>query len=196
MLKMKMIFFLMLSTLLLFTSACENWSPENPTLTTLFVAADHGDVAAIRNLLSKGKNVNEIDPYGKTPLAYAVIGHHMDAAKTLITVGADATVKTRKGYDLVMLSLYNEMDSSLDMLNYLVSLGLSVNQVTIDGDSALNIAISSQHEKAVVRLVSLGARPNEKSIEILGNQTHPNQAILRIINDMAKSQGIAPAQQN
>jgi ankyrin repeat protein len=193
---MKIISLLTLLTLFIFTSACGKKPSHDPALTTLFVAADHGDAAAIRDLISKGKKINEVDSHGKTPLAYAVMGHHMDAAKALIAAGADATVKTTKGYDLVMLSLYNEMDSSLDMLNYVVSLGLSVNQTTMTGDSALNIAISSQHEKAVVRLISLGAKPNGKSIDILSNQTHPNQVILKIVNDMTKSQSITSARQN
>ncbi|WEF31821.1 ankyrin repeat domain-containing protein [Pseudoduganella chitinolytica] len=168
-------------------SACEKPPTPARNFTNLFDAAKSGEVDAIRLLLVRGNKVDEIDSYGRTPLVYAVMGHHLDAVKILIASGAKKEVVTSKGYDLVMLSLYNEMDDSLDILNYLVNLGLGVNRTTAEGDSALNIAISSKHEKAVARLISLGAVPNQKSKEILESQTQPNAEIVRLIDAATSS---------
>lgn len=179
-----LIIFIMLA-LTFSMGACDK-TPKQQDFNNLFEAAKHGNVVAIEHLISKGSVVNQADKHGRTALAYAVMGHHLDAVKMLIAKGATTKVVTPKGYDLVMLSLYNEMGASLDTLNYLVAMGLSVNHTTAEGDSALNIAISSQHEKAVARLISLGALPNEKSNEILKNQVQPNAAIVKMINTVKR----------
>ncbi|HEY0061045.1 MAG TPA: ankyrin repeat domain-containing protein [Telluria sp.] len=155
-------------------------APEVP-LSTLHMAAQYGDAKATRALVAQGHSIDALDQFGRTPLAYAVMAHHMDVVKVLIALGANKETRTAQGYDLVMLSLYNEIDPSLDMLNYLVDLGMDVNNSTSDGDSALNIAISAQHEQAVERLIALGARANARSLAILDAQSNPSLVIERLV---------------
>ena len=55
-------------------------------------AAKKGDTSAITVALDAGANVNEPDKFA-TPLYYAVSRQHLDAAKLLISRGADANAE-------------------------------------------------------------------------------------------------------
>lgn len=165
----------------------KNQNSHQPPMDTLFLAAQYGDTLSITNLIAKGKKIDQLDSYGRTPLVHAVMQHHMEATKILVSLGANIHIKTPKGYDLIMLSLYHTKDTSLDMLNYLISLGLVVNERTPEGDSALNIALNSSRKDAVVRLIALGARPNEKSNEILNDQHDPDPEIVKLIKAVSRN---------
>lgn len=191
---MKSIVALALIVLMLSIVGCgKEQDKSQPQLDTLFSAADYGDSAAIQKLITSGKPVDELDQYGRTPLAYAVMGHHLSATQMLISLGANKDFRTDKGYDLVMLSLYHTKDTSLELLNYLVSLGLPIDNRTADGDSALNIAISSSNEAAVLRLIALGAKPNAKSIDIMRESSGLSPLIVKaVIEQVPKAQASMP----
>jgi hypothetical protein len=55
----------------------------------LHFAAQDGDIAEVRRLLSEGHDVNAFDDLGKTPLHYAVEEEHFEVAKYLIDCGAN-----------------------------------------------------------------------------------------------------------
>jgi ankyrin repeat protein len=178
---MKLLTISIMSALIFLVCGCKKIpNTHQAELNTLFLAAQYGDVLAISTLVKKGEKIDQVDSYGRTPLTYAVMEHHMEATKILISLGANTHTKTTKGYDLIMLSLYNDKDASIDMLNYLISLGLAIDEKTPDGDSALNIALHSRSKDAVARLIALGALPNEKSNEILNNDHDPE--IVKLIN--------------
>ena len=56
----------------------------------------------------------------------AVLNHHLDAAKLLISLGANPKLKHLSGADLITLSLLNPKDPSLDTFSYVVDLGLDI----------------------------------------------------------------------
>lgn len=58
------------------------------TYTNLHYAASIGDLAAVRELIRDGSDVNAFDN-GKTPLHYAVDDGHVEVAKALLEAGAD-----------------------------------------------------------------------------------------------------------
>jgi hypothetical protein len=60
----------------------------------LFEAAKKGNVASIKRLISDGADVNAKDKTGKAPLLYAAMYKRTDAAKILISNGAEITDKT------------------------------------------------------------------------------------------------------
>jgi len=148
---------------------------------TLSSAADYGDADRIRILVGSGKPVDELDSSGLTPLARAVMAHHMDATKTLVSLGANIHFKTAKGEDLVMLAMSHEKDDPLEILSYLVGLGLRVDAEALEGTTALNIAINNYDEKAVTKLVALGAKPNAKTASILSNNTNIPPKIMELV---------------
>src|SRR5690349_1491402 len=59
----------------------------------LHAAAADNDVAAIRDLLSKGTKVDAKDQEGRTALLIATHGNKVDAARALIEAGANVNAK-------------------------------------------------------------------------------------------------------
>ena len=55
----------------------------------LHFAAQDGDIAEVRRLVAEGRNVNDYDDLGMTPLHYAVKEEHFEVAQFLIEHGAD-----------------------------------------------------------------------------------------------------------
>lgn len=167
---------------LLLVTGCDRTSPRSAMEhRTVYSAADHGDAEKIRILVRSGKQVDEIGPSGLTPLARAVMAHHLDATKALVSLGANIHFKTDQGEDLVMLAMYHEKDDPLEMLGYLVSLGLRVDNVSLEDNTALNIAINNFDERAVAKLMALGAKPNAKTTAILGRNTDIPPKIIELV---------------
>src|SRR5262245_26831952 len=63
----------------------EEWTDPTPVHT----AAERGKLARLQELLAGGHVVNAFDELGYTPLHYAVMQGHYEAAKILIQAGAD-----------------------------------------------------------------------------------------------------------
>jgi ankyrin repeat protein len=51
----------------------------------------------VRNLLSKGANVNSRDNYGDTPLTWAAVNCHLEVVRLLLEKGADANSRNDEG---------------------------------------------------------------------------------------------------
>jgi ankyrin repeat protein len=65
----------------------------------IFQAVDTNDPEKIREALSKhANNLNAIGPGGQTPLMNAVLRGKGKAVKTLLELGADATIGEKDGY--------------------------------------------------------------------------------------------------
>jgi Ankyrin repeats (3 copies) len=56
-------------------------------------AAQRGDIASVRRLLSAGADINEFDDLGNTPLHYAAAGEHLDTVGLLLQRGADVNAR-------------------------------------------------------------------------------------------------------
>ncbi|MDX6767996.1 MAG: caspase family protein [Elusimicrobiota bacterium] len=66
--------------------------------TSLMIAAGHGNLEAVRFLLSKGANPNYTDPqWGTTPLSSAMWSGNLEVAKLLLDAGADPNARDREG---------------------------------------------------------------------------------------------------
>ena len=177
---MKKLVLIFIALLAISTSACKEPSPEN-SINSIFDAAEYGDVSKLRKYISHSTDINSLNANDNSALMLAVANHHIDAAKLLVESGANPNIKNRYGADLIMLSLSNVKDSSIDMLNYTINLGLSVNYVSPEGDSALDIAIDSKHLQAVKRLIDLGAKPSKKALKLIQDPMYPQKEIIEII---------------
>jgi ankyrin repeat protein len=104
-------------------------------------AADAGDIAALRRLISEGVNVNAADTGGFAPLHYAMSSYphmrdkdHLAVAKTLVEAGADVNAATPNGqtplYEAAAEGLY-------ETVVYLHQRGAAVNVILDTGDTAL-----------------------------------------------------------
>jgi ankyrin repeat protein len=63
----------------------------------LHKAAKEGNLKLVKELVSKGADVNAKDKYGRTPLHYAAKEGHLDVVKFLVSKGADVNAKDEKG---------------------------------------------------------------------------------------------------
>ncbi len=70
---------------------------EPPRLLTLVEAADQGDVARLRAILSAGANVNAPDAQGMTLLMRTASRGHLEAVFVLLDFGADPAMKDAQG---------------------------------------------------------------------------------------------------
>ncbi|CAN5175620.1 hypothetical protein BH11PSE11_BH11PSE11_36390 [soil metagenome] len=173
---------------------CSRRAPEaQAKLDTLSMAAEYGNVARVRELATTQAIIDQFDSSGYSPLMHAVANRHLEAAKILVSLGADTSIKHRSGSDLIMLSLLNSMeDPSLEMLNYLIGLGLNPGYVTPSGECALDIAIDFKHEAAVIRLISAGAMPTKKSIQLVNAKDYPSEPITaRVVEAAARGRKAA-----
>ncbi|DBA85453.1 TPA: hypothetical protein ACH3X2_006126 [Trebouxia sp. C0005] len=64
-------------------------SGEEPEINNLWEAAKYGDLEAAEDFIAIGKDVNEQDPNGRTPLHYAVAHDKRDVLKALISASAN-----------------------------------------------------------------------------------------------------------
>ncbi len=70
---------------------------ETPRVLTLVEAADQGDVARLRMILSAGADVNAPDAQGMTLLMRAASQGHLEAVFVLLDFGADPAMKDAQG---------------------------------------------------------------------------------------------------
>ena len=51
----------------------------------------------VKKLIQAGRDVNELDRWGETPLHYASRSGHVEVITALLTAGADKTIKSKIG---------------------------------------------------------------------------------------------------
>jgi ankyrin repeat protein len=119
----------------------DKWLPLG-SLTPMLIAARDSCVACIPILADAGGDLNAADPDGYTPLMFALINGHYDAAGALINKGADVNLAHKSG----STPLYAAVDfhtmpnsnrpspketddklSSLDIIKMLLAKGANVN---------------------------------------------------------------------
>jgi len=80
---------------LLLLPACSMLMPPPPLVT----AASQGHADQVRNLLSRGSDIEASDAKGATPLFVAVCNNRTDIAKQLVDAGANVNAGVRKPYE-------------------------------------------------------------------------------------------------
>ncbi len=131
-----------------------NVNAKNDTeQTPLHVAQD---TTILKTLILNGAKVNSLDGDGRTP----IFNKEIEALKVLIEAGADIHHKGNKGNTLLMWYSYS---GYLEGIKYLVSLGVNVNAVNIDGQTAHDIAEKFAHFKLLEYLKSVGAQPGNQN---------------------------------
>ena len=96
------------------------------TISWLHIAAHYGSIDMIRMLLELGLSVNKIDDKGgNTPLMQTIGAGHIDAARFLLSHGADPNV------DRTLIGAINREseDLALEFVKLLVEYGADVNRV-------------------------------------------------------------------
>ena len=125
---------------------------EAPIADDLFTAATNGDVNQIRQLISRGMNINVSNADGETALHMAVAHGHYSAVIYLANQGANINARTIKNW----VPLHHAVRfNHPSIANFLIQRGASAYARTSDGLSAIDMAKSTND----LRMLSLlGAR--------------------------------------
>jgi len=130
----------------------------------LYDAASKGDIAAIKDAISKGADVNKGSMLGLLALETAARNGHIEAVKTLLDNGADINAQdVLFGFTALMSAASVE---NIDMMKLLIEKGANLNIKSRVGDfTAIIYAADSGKTQAVKLLLDSGADANSKSTE-------------------------------
>jgi ankyrin repeat protein/uncharacterized protein YceK len=163
---------------------------EEITTASLQKAAERGHAKEVSRLLevSAKVNVNEMDPWGHTPLMGAAWFGHIDIVRTLLNEGAAVNIQSPTGWaalayaakngrrEIIQLLLSSKADPNgvadvrplsysssrgdIDSVVMLIESGAGVNAAGRDGWTSLFSAASAGHTSVVELLLSKGADVN------------------------------------
>jgi ankyrin repeat protein len=124
----------------------------------LFAAAEAGDLAAAREAIAAGANVNAANPYMVTPLLEATGQGHLEMAEFLIAQGAEVDyIGMGEGTPLTLAAFIGQVD----FLRLFIDSGANVNLALPEGgETALHMAAVATRTLAAVTLLEAGADPN------------------------------------
>jgi len=128
---------------------------EASRYTGLHAAAQRGDVAAMRQKIAAGADVNARDTHGRTPLHVAAFARQREAIRLLALAKADLGAMEADRYDAVTIAAVADDEETLAVL---LSLGASAKLVTSRYDGTALIAAAHLGHAGVVRqLIAAGA---------------------------------------
>ncbi|WP_158618884.1 ankyrin repeat domain-containing protein [Legionella qingyii] len=122
-----------------------------------FLAAQSGDIEAMKVLLPKINDIDEERYDGETPLSIAVQEGHIEAVKFLISNGADINHCNERGESILHCAAV--MGHS-ELIEYLISLDLDLEEEDFNFNTPLISAIFNNKEKSVLSLLKNGADVN------------------------------------
>jgi len=156
----------------------------------LHAAAHRGDLAALRQALAAGADVNGRDGHGRTPLHVAAFARQREAIRTLAGAGAGLGLLENDRYDAVTIASVADDEETLRVL---LALGASAKLTTSRYDgTALIAAAHLGHDGVVRQLIAAGAPLDHVNnlhwtavIEaiVLGDGGPRHQATLRALID-------------
>lgn len=133
--------------ILLVVTGCRRSDPG----VRLFDAAESGDLAAVRALVSQGAPINQQSPvkFGWTPLIGAVFHNNTNVVQFLVESGADVNVSDWNGETALMYAL-SRGDDALFVVQYLIDHGADIDAKDGAGVSAFEYARSSSCRPRIV----------------------------------------------
>ncbi|WKS94737.1 ankyrin repeat domain-containing protein [Riemerella columbina] len=126
-------------------------------VTPLMKAAQRNKKALVELMVQQGlKNINAVDKKGLSALSYAMQRASPEMVEYLISQGADAQIKDRKGNSLVFYALNSYSDRNknavsdiLKKLELLKQKGIVITQAQPDGNTLAHLAVN-QHSVALL----------------------------------------------
>lgn len=132
--------------------------------TPLHTAVSNDDIEVVKNLISRGENVNAKDEnYGNiTPLFLAVENGNTEIVETLLNFGARINVRDdNKQTPLMRL----DEDASIELVYLLIKHGAKINLVDNGGNNALILASRSVKPEVLHILLEEGTNLNAQNRE-------------------------------
>lgn len=123
-------------------------------------AAEKGDIAAVKKLISQGADVNTAEGDGMTALHWAA--EHGDAALTDALLAAHANVKATTRINAYTPLHIAAKTGNPDVVAALIKAGADVKAFTTTGATALHFAAQAGNPETVSELIKAGLDPNVK----------------------------------
>ncbi len=135
-----------------------------PTKKKLHGPALKGDLKTINELVDLGADVNEVDPYGLTPIYKAFCSGNKELVDYLMAKGADIK-HSSDGDGFPGCYWYALSENLTDWIIWFLKNGIDPNQVNHEGDNALNILLASSNYSVDTHriLLQAGCSPETKS---------------------------------
>ena len=127
------------------------------------VAAQHNNLARIRELLAAGVFVDEEDYEGVTPLAYAIINGRQEAATLFLEAGADINHVDQKGHN-VLINLISSHRNTL--IPFIIAKGINIEFIDPMEETPLELAAYCDNVVAVTHLLDAGAKRRAAALKI------------------------------
>ena len=102
---------------------------------TIHSAAGNGNLAAVKQYLQDGADVNARAKDGRTPLIFAARDGRLDVVKYLVDKGADVNAKDKKGWTPLM---WATDEGYLDVVEFLVAKEADINVMDRQYDAFLH----------------------------------------------------------
>jgi len=128
----------------------------------LIRAAVDGNIAAVKDLIAKGVDVNAGSPDGSA-LQLAAFYGHTEVVKLLIDKGADMNRKSGNEYDDTAL-MGSIGGGETEIAKLLIEKGSSINAKNNRGNTALILAAFTGNAEITKLLIDKGANINEKNV--------------------------------
>jgi excisionase family DNA binding protein len=119
--------------------------------------AQEGDVQSMNELLAQQANVNARTGEGWTPLMFAIINGHTEAAQLLLKRSADIDARNNKGWTALRFAISM---GDVEGVQLLLSAGADINATDQEGNTALMQAARENTAECVRILVNNGADVN------------------------------------
>ncbi|MCU0608892.1 MAG: ankyrin repeat domain-containing protein [Chitinispirillaceae bacterium] len=125
---------------------------------TFLQACTKGDLAAVKELMTKEIKINAADASGRTALIEAAWAGHLDVVKFLVDKGAHVNASDNAGFTALMRA---SESGHAPVISYLISKGASVScKGNVRGTTPLMLAAEQGHVKVLELLLSKGAKIN------------------------------------
>lgn len=137
---------------------CHDKRGNHYYISPLMIASDKCYVPLVKRILENHlfDDIDEYEFQGYTNLQlYTAIGTSLEAVRLLIEAGADISLKTKSGLNLLSLAVFN--DEHPEILEYLVQNKLygNVSEKDDKGKTALDYALQIKNKKAIAILTPL-----------------------------------------
>jgi len=133
-----------------------NFQESRTFYSLLHIATIRNKLELVDELLRRGANPNIYDDRGQGPLLFAAVLSSPVITEKLLLAGADPTAKTLAKQESPLFFI-----NSIGALELLVSHGANINDIDIDGNTVLNVLISTSNDpmkpEYVKKMLELGA---------------------------------------
>lgn len=149
--KHRNLIFALIIAIFLIVSGCASTTP-------LIKASKEGDSLAVQKLIDAGANINEPDSRGYNALFYAVEYGQLEVVKSLISKGANLESKDLSGMTPLVFAAYWNYNSpnAANIIKLLIKSGANINVKSPEGETVLDLALSSVQGDIVDDLIKDG----------------------------------------